>query len=217
MRRLWLVLCWFVPSAFAQADGNSISYTASQTVSVAPDRMEFSIRVFTPLDTSLDRVLAVLPIEGIDASHLVGVDRAYYGSSSLEGLGWTFDLVVPISKSQGIVSALSAGQQSLKNDKSSLSIFFNGSGARSATDLQDYLSCPSGDLLAEARTRAQTLAALAGGTVGKILALSDGSGVGSSGVFFSVGIPGLGFAASPTFETSCRLTVKFELLRYQNP
>ena len=216
MRRLWLVLCWFVPSAFAQADGNSISYTASQTVSVAPDRMEFSIRVFTPLDTSLDRVLAVLPIEGIDASHLVGVDRAYYGSSSLEGLGWTFDLVVPISKSQGIVSALSAGQQSLKNDKSSLSIFFNGSGARSATDLQDYLSCPSGDLLAEARTRSQTLAALAGGTVGKILALSDGS-VGSFGGYLIIPSAGFGFAEPPTLETTCRLTVKFELLRYQNP
>ena len=185
MRRLLVVLCWFVPTAFAQADANSVTYTASQTVSAAPDRLEFMIQVFTPLDTNLDRVLAVLPMEGIDASHLVSVYHGFYGSPSSEGLRWIFDLVVPISQSQGIVSALSAGQQSLENDNSSLSILFNGSGTRSATALQDYLTCPTGDLLAEARTRAQTLAALAGGTVGKILALSNGSGMGSSGVFLA--------------------------------
>ena len=233
MWKLWLVLCGIVPSAIAQTNTNSITYTATRTVIAVPDQIRFGVTANTRGDVTLDQVLAILAPIGIGASQLVQFNNRSFSDPydpAQNTLQWSFDLAVPLAMVKATVAALSALPQ-----KGATSVSFYASGARSATEMDDFLQCPTADLLVEARAQAPPMAALAGGTVGQILALSDGrlgDGIGNwsfSNSFLSnppiptaafrsnqVAIPGniIPFVAYPLY-TTCTLTVKFQLLRYQ--
>ncbi len=235
MWKLWLVLCGIVPSAIAQTNTNSITYTATRTVIAVPDQVRFIVGVNTPGDATLDQVVAILAPAGIGAAQLIYINQnsqIYDPTVNVRELSlqWSFDLTVPLAMVKATVAALSALPQ-----KGATTVSFHASGARSATEMDDFLQCPPADLLVEARAQAVPMAALAGGTVGQILALSDGSlGDGSGNLSFSasflstvpiptaafrsnqVAIPGniIPFVAYPLY-TTCTLTVKFQLLRYQ--
>lgn len=214
----WLLLA---PVAFAQTDVNSITYTSSRTVSLPSDQIDFSIIVITPRDATLDQVLQAMQPSGLTAANLYRVDPAFSNPPALQ---WNFDLAIPLAKVQTAVAALTKAQAS----QAGFTVSFNGQGTRSTTSTQDFLACPTADLLADATAQAQTLALLAGGTLGQILALSDGGGEATQAfaAYFAVPTPtsitgtltstfslnSLFFYAPPV--TTCTLTVKFALLRY---
>ena len=228
MWKLWLVLCGVVTSAIAQTDASSITYTATRSVTTLPDQIRFDVVVTTSQDATLDQVLAILRPIGIVAGQLVQVYDQTSDQTPLKNpRRWSFAFTVPMTKTKPAVAALSA----LPRD----TVSFQASGASGATQMDDFSRCSYTDLLAEARAQALAMAALAEGTVGQILALSDG-GEGEGDDRRSVAIAGIfpyqrigDFADfllpiarvpypqifAPTQSTTCTLSVKFQLLRYR--
>src|SRR5262249_41574664 len=99
-------------------------------------------------------------------------------------------------------------QQALLKQNSGITVAFDVGGARSS---QPVSVCPYSQLVADARTAAQRMAAAAGLTVGNLLALSDGSPVPTSVVSAClVGV--VGIISAPPPPQNCTLTVKFQLI-----
>ena len=197
------LLLGFLASAFClfgQLDSNSVTVTASRDSTQTPDQVGISVRVTSPVNTSLDDVLAALAGSGITAanfSSLYGVPifLNVVGSNQqpMPALEWDFRLIVPFSKLKDTLATLTSLQQSLAKKNSGLTVDFSVSG----TSASSTPGCLLSDLIADGKVQAQKLASAAGLSVGSVLAMSQ---------FVSTAN---GVTAPP-----CSLTIKFALLRY---
>lgn len=185
---------------FAQLDSNSVTVTASRDSTQAPDQARVSANVTSPLNTSLDDVVAALAGSGITAanfSSLYGVPLFLTVAGSTQvtspGIQWNFQLIVPFSKLKDTLATLTSLQQSLAKKNSGLTMAFSVSGASASSTP----GCVLADLIADGKAQAQKLASAAGLSVGSVLAMSQ---------FVSTAN---GVTAPP-----CSLTIKFALLRY---
>jgi Protein of unknown function (DUF541) len=239
MRRIMFVGLLAVTSVlFGQLDSNSITITASRSVYFQPDQAVFLVSVSSPLNATLDDIVAALQGSGVTTGNFL-VSNVYM-SGMLGGAQtvWTFTLPVPLSKMKDTITSLTTLQQTIAQKNSGFSLTFNVQGGQVSTQLRDAQQCPITDLVSDARTQAQKLADAAGLTLGPILALYDAQFVGDrtpsfliaipnpfqrSGDFsyagFLLGSPGLTAvirAPAPTTPAlTCSITVKFTLLRYQ--
>ena len=103
---------------------------------------------------------------------------------------------------------LNALQQSIAKKNNGLTMSFSVQGTQSS--VQSQQTCSLSDLVADARARAQKVAAAGGVSVGTILALSSASPAVDLSTAASLGsVP----APAPV-PVSCTLTVKFALLRF---
>ena len=70
MTRRALIFAYLLSGSlvFGQLDSNSITVTASRSVTFQPDQIVFSVDVSSPLDTSLDDVIAALASSGTIAA-----------------------------------------------------------------------------------------------------------------------------------------------------
>jgi uncharacterized protein YggE len=208
--------------ALAQLDSNTITITASRTISSAPDQVNFIVQVSTGTDANLTDALAIVRPIGLTASDLSSVDSytTYDSKGRANGtaLRWSFTVNAPVSALKDPAAKLQAFAQNAQG----VSISVSGSQSSSQS------SCPTNDLIADARTQAQLLASAVGVTVGPILGIStpvlgigavvpvaafrSGDFSGSAGfASFLLGVP---YATQPVAQT-CSLTLKFGLLRYQ--
>lgn len=220
MRRiLWL---FALPlAAWAQLDDNTLTVSASRTLpGLQPDQAVFAVYVNSPLDASLDDVVAALAGAGISAANLSGVSGGGGSTTSTTtttttgnpSIQWTFTLTVPLSKLGSTIAALNATPAS-SPIQVNYSVYSQVSQA-----LQASQQCPYPLLVADAQGQAQKLAAAAGAGVGPILWVSDGS-VGTPGVLNVVPAERVGYFASsiggilatPQPATPCTMTVQFSL------
>jgi|SRR6202049_1519927 len=204
--------------AFAQLDSNSITVSASRSANLQPDQALFAVFIQSDLNTSLNDVLAALQGSGITAANFSGVN-SNFGFSPSPGqsptIQWAFGLPVPLTKTKDTVATLTALQQNIGQKNPSLTLSFSIQGTQVSQQLLQSQTCSIPDLLADARTQAQTLAAAGGVTLGTILAMSSPtSSVATdfpnvypinTGISFSSA-----FAAAP-----CVITVKFAVTRFQ--
>jgi hypothetical protein len=207
--------------AFAQLDSNSVTVTASRSMTQQPDQVLFAVIVQSGLNTSLDAVVAALQGSGITAANFSSVNTgptliAVNGNPQqlpTPMLQWAFALPVPLAKMKDTVTTLTGLQKNITQQNTGLTLSFNVQGTQVSTQLQQSFVCPIPDLLADAQAQAQKLAGAAGLSLGMVLAMSSGTSV-PSGATSVPSIAGFLLYTPPVFPSACSMTVKFGLLRY---
>jgi hypothetical protein len=120
------------------------------------------------------------------------------------------------------IAALLAAQQAAVKKGSGFGLTFSAGGLQVSPELRQAQVCPQADLVAEARSQAQKVAAAAGVSLGAVLGVSDGT----AGALGAIGVPVAASRAGAWFNTSysliasvltapytCSTTVQFQLLR----
>lgn len=212
--RLTLLAILTASIGWAQLDSNTITATISRDLSVQADAVSITVSVTSPLNTSLDDVVAALQGSGITAANFAGV---YVNTQQqLPMLTWNFGLLVPIAKLKDAVTALTGLQKNVAQNNKNLAVNFVVSGTQVSAQLQQMQTCPLPDLIADARTKAQQIANAAGLVLGQILSLS--SSTSSSAPAVTNTGSGLGaLLLSPdtySFSPVCFVSVKFGVTRF---
>ena len=185
---------------FAQLTSNSVTVTSSKNATPQPDQVVFSITVDAGSTTALSDVLAAVQSAGVTAANFTGVgagaplilDPTPVGSPTASTLvEWTFTLPVPISSIKSTTAMLTALQQNLQKN-TALSLSFSIQGTQVSTQLAQSQTCVVADLLADARSQAQALAAVAGRSVTGTLAISGSTtnGTGNCSITVTFGLVG---------------------------
>jgi hypothetical protein len=221
----FFLLILSVPAAFAQLDSNSVTVTATRSMTQQPDQVLFGVTVQSGLNTSLDDVVAALQGSGITAANFSGVSMGPNVIFAVVGpqpappimaspLQWIFSLPVPLAKIKDTIAMLTALQKNIAQQNNGLMLSFNVQGTQVSAQSQQSHVCPTADLLADATTQAQKLAAAAGLSLGSVLALSSGTSI-SGNVGTPVAVAAVLSFAPPVLPSVCSMTVKFALLRFQ--
>jgi len=219
MRRFFLTTLFLTSASlvFGQLDSDTVTIQASRSVNLPPDQIVFSVSVSAGPNTSLDQIVAALSNSGITTANFVGVTG---GTDNQSPIQWLFTLAAPVTKIKATIASLTALQQSIANNNSGITLSFQVQGTRFSPESIQSQTCAAKDLVSDAQTQAQNVAAAAGLYVGPIVAISDGSSAmptftARAGDFFvgnSIYTTGLWFDPTPP---GCYIEVKFKLLRYQ--
>jgi len=211
MRNLGLILVLACAPALGQLATDTITITANRQVNLQPDEIVFSVEVSVDETAGIDDVLARVSATGITAADLTNVFS--FGA----GVGWFFALPVPLAQASAATTLLTQPEQ-----QSGQAVSFNVQGAQVSQALQQSQPCSQANLVADAQTQAQNLAAAAGFTVGPVLAVSDGrlaqqpTSVVEAGRFAAT-IPLLSpyfVPLLPPSTVTCTAVVKFQLYRF---
>ncbi|HUJ50759.1 MAG TPA: hypothetical protein VLW25_11190 [Bryobacteraceae bacterium] len=209
--RLAAGFVWIAPLLLGQLDTNSVTVTASNSATLQPDQVVFSVEVDSGLNATLDDVVAALQGSGITAANFTGINNGLLPTTLVPQttIAWLFSLSAPLAKIKDTVSQLTNLQQSIAKQNNGLKMSFSVQGTQVSQQLQQSQPCVLSDLLANARTQAQNLASAAGFGLDVIQAMSSTittsvSGQGQEGLSSFR----LGAAAAP-----CTVTVKFGLVR----
>lgn len=230
---VWALAC--ASLAFGQSGSGSLIVTVSRPISVQPDENVFSVSLVSGLDAGLDDVLTALATSGVTTSNLSSVNSTTIFVTSgqrtqpVTMLQWTFTLPVPISKTKDTVASLAAVRQTIGKNNKGMTLAYASTGLQVSPELLAAQSCPTADLLSDARAQAQKLVSASPElSVGPIIALSDGSAgevpaqaVSAARVVAGFISPGLVTFPSPNLgqiaaqlARPCTLAVRFNLVRY---
>ena len=183
--------------AYGQLDTNSMTVTASRTLSFPADQLAYRVSACGPLTSTLDEAVAQVRGLGLTAADFLTVGTSSFGfgsslifGSTQIGLCWAFNLVSPLARSKATLDALGAAVSAATKNDAGWNLSYYLTGAQSSAVSQ--ASCPLTDLMADARVRAQKLASAAGLGLGAVLSVSGGT---------------------PSYS-SCFLTVKFGITRF---
>jgi uncharacterized protein YggE len=220
MLKRTLILSFLISAvlAFGQAEPNTVTVTASQTVNLQPDQVLFGVYVTASINESLDDVLAAVKGVGITIANLSNVSN---GSSFPVGilpgnpqltptLQWSFLLGVPFAQMKATVTTLTAIEQSIMQANSGFTLSFSVQGTQVSSALQQSQVCSIPGLISDATAQAQKLASAAGLNLGSIVAMSS-AGASSGAVFETISGA---FSSQITVPQSCALTVKFAVTRF---
>jgi uncharacterized protein YggE len=151
--------------SWAQLSPNTVTVTASGTVTTQPDQALFSVSVGAPANQGLDDIVKALTGSGISAANLIGISAP----SVQVPIIWTFQLAVPVANIQTESATLIALQKSIPQNNSGISLSFELQNAQASG--QQFQNCDLGGLVAGARAQAQTIAGAAGMTVTSIVSM----------------------------------------------
>jgi len=222
----FFLLILSVPAAFAQLDSNSVTVSATRSMSQQPDQVLFGVTVQSGFNTSLDDVVAALQGSGITAANFSGVSMG--PNVIFAGIGpqpvppstivapplqWVFALPAPLAKIKDTIATLTGLQQSIAKQNTGLLLSFSVQGTQVSVQSQQSHVCPTSDLLADATTQAQKLASAAGLSLGSVLAMASGTSVSGS-VGTPISVSAVISFAPPVLPSVCSMTVKFALFRY---
>jgi uncharacterized protein YggE len=206
MRRILFVL--LIPISLAAqvtSTDRTVTVTASRAATVAPDQAVVVVNVYTPFASTRDDVLAALEGSAITVANFTSVyTTSTYNTTTRvnqDQLNWTFTLNVPFAGIKTTIDQLSGLQLAVGKSNKGMQISFGLQGTQTSAQALAGQNCAAADLISDARTQAQKLAAAAG--------LSVGAVVGVAGT--SVVTPPTGGFSSGTYQPSCTLTVKFAL------
>jgi len=202
------------PALFGQLSTNSVTVTASNTATLQPDQILYSIEVDSPLNATLDQVVAAVASLGITAANLSSVNaQGVLAVVPVIGqpvtptlLSWFFTLAAPIASNQTTVAQLTSLQQSIAKQNNGLKMSFSIQGTQISQQLQQSQPCVLANLLTQARTQAQSLASAAGFNLDVIQAMSSTITTSVSGQGQSASSVPLGVGSAP-----CTVTVRFGL------
>lgn len=180
-----LLLVLSASIAVAQINSSSITVTASQTANLAPDQALFTVSVQSGTNTGLNDILTALQGSGLTAANFSGVTTttSSVGSSTTTFIVWNFTLAAPLTSTTATVAMLTTLQQNIAQQNPSLKLSFSIQGTQVSAQQQQSQPCSISDLLANAKSQAQTLANAGGLALGRIIAIS---GVGSNPPYCSI-------------------------------
>jgi hypothetical protein len=216
MWKLWLlILLIAVTPVFGQLESNTLTITATRSVTLQPNDVTFTLSVGADGSTDLDQVVAAVSALGISSANLTSVS----GGIVPPAVQWNFTLAVPIAKLATTIGSLTQLQQNITQNNSGLTLTFTVEGTQSSQlsqKLQQSQPCSSADLISDATVQAQKLTAAAGLTLGPILRLSNAPSAQPIlfAATFALGgfiVPSIVFESFPQSAT-CSLVVKFQLL-----
>ena len=193
MSRRLLIFAFVISSslAFGQLDSNTITVTASSSVTLSPDQIVFSVGINAPVDKTLDDVTSALAGLGITIANFSAVNLSYSNPNFPASiLTWDFTVPVSFSQMEAEVAALTALQNTIAKANTGMTLQFTVQGTQVSTQLQQSQTCSIPSLVASATSQAQALAAAAGFRLGNVVKMS------------SLTLP------SPV----CTMTVEFQLL-----
>lgn len=207
------VVLLFAPALFGQLGTNAVTVTASNTATLQPDQIIYSIAVTSGASASLDQVVAAVQGLGITVSNFTGVSGVGLPATLCPvtspnpiPLTWTFTLTAPLANNTATVAQLTNFQQTLAKQNNGLTMSFSAQGTQISPQLQASQPCVLANLLAQARTQAQSLATAAGFNLDVIQAMSTTITTAFSGQAQSSSSSVLGAGSAP-----CSVTVKFGL------
>jgi uncharacterized protein YggE len=190
----------------------SLTISSTRTTTALVDQAVIGIDVTSGLTVGLDDITAALTGSGITGATFAGEDNTTVdvGDNAQDGLDWSFTLTVPLARLKDDLATVNAAQQTIGKQNSGLAFSFYIEGTQASDQAQQSQPCPESDLMAEARTQAQKVAAAAGVIAGPILTISD------------TGEPAVVYAGPYRFSPeltqilttptpSCGLTVQFQL------
>lgn len=207
---------------------NSITVSASRPIPVQPDEVSLQLNVTSDMNSGLDDITAALQQAGISGATFTGVNTiviyAARPASPQSQMQWSFTVTAPLAKLKDTFTALLSAQQALAKATPAFGLAFYGGGTFVSPQLQQSTTCPEADLLKDAQTEAQKVAAAAGVSAGSVLSLSGGN-VPTLGLLpgyrlgdFSAvsGVAILGGVitnTAPSVQQSCSMTVGFVLVQ----
>ena len=170
MRKTCLLLLLFgVVPAFGQLESNTVTISATRSISLQPDQVVYSLSVNSALNTTLDQIVAALSGLGVTSANLTGVNN----NSAPQTLQWSFALAAPFSNLGATIGSLIKLQQTITQNNSGLTLTFSIAGTQVSAQLQQSQSCSNSGLIADATAQAQKLVAAAGMILGPIIKLSN--------------------------------------------
>ncbi len=176
MPRRFLTFAFVISSslAFGQLDSNTVTVTASSSVTLSPDQIVFSVGITAPLNDTLDDVTSAFAGSGITIAEFSDVYLNYSNPNIPASiLTWDFTVPVPLSQMQTEVSALTALQNAIAQLNNGMSLQFTAQETQVSTQLQQSQTCSVPTLIATATSQAQSLAAAAGLRLGNIVKMSS--------------------------------------------
>lgn len=208
----------------------SITVTASRPLAVQPDEVSLQLTVTSNTNAGLDDITTAMQQAGISGATFAGVyTSTFYTGNGTQStpqsqLQWSFSLTAPLAKIKDTFTALVAAQQSLAKATPPFGFSFYGAGTLISPQRQQSLTCPDTDLVNDAQTAAQKIAAAAGVSLGPILGVSGGNTpvLGAppgyrlgdfSGATFTTVLGGVITTAAPAVQQSCSMTVTFVLVQ----
>ncbi len=209
LRRLLFAFLMSSALGFAQLVPNSITVTATRTINLSPDQVNFSVTVAAPLTTTLDQIVAAVAGAGVTAQNLSSVGPAsilvFTGNVSMPApmLDWMFTSQVPLAQLKTTIAMLTNLQNTIAQNNSGLSLSFSVSGLQVSQQLQQAQTCSLSGLISDAQTEAQQIASAGGLGLNGISALSSVTN-STTGSGINVYLP-------TTF--TCSLTVRFGAVR----
>jgi uncharacterized protein YggE len=183
----------------------TVTVTASRNTSVTPDLAAYNVELLTPIDISFEEVLAVVAEAGItaaDFNSLYTTQRSEpegRGTVTRNYLDWSFTFTAPLSNLKSAVAKLTALTTSVTQKNKGMSASYSMRGTQTSPKALSALNCGAAELLSDARTQAQKLAAGAGLSIGSVVSFSGASMV----------TPAAGAFSSGTVQPSCTLSVTF--------
>ena len=211
-----LTVRFAVGPQFGQTTPNVITVSATRSLRAQPDQVQISLTVASPLDTTQDQVVTALSQAGITGVTPGGVNSTVngYPQQAQTLLQWGFTITPPVSKVSAAIAQLTAAQQNIGKNNSGLTLSYYVEGLQTSADAQKALTCAQNDLITDAKSTAQQVAAAASVHAGAIVSVASGSGAVSqyaTPVF--VAAARLGAYVSPgVSSTTCALTIQFQLL-----
>ena len=176
MRKAFLLtLVWAgVASAQANLDANSILVTANKTVVLEPTDATFTITVSADITVPMSQVLAAVDF-GLTINDLIGINSypmyGPYGATGPTRVNYTLRLTTPVSQIKSTVDKLEKLRKATDTGMD-LSYTTTGIGpSAAAIDAAHAKALP--DLMADARKRAENIAAASGLKLGNIQAVSE--------------------------------------------
>lgn len=212
MRKLpFSILLLAATPVFAQLPSQTVTITATRSITVRPDQAVLSLTVTSRPETNLDEIVSPLSGLGITPLNLTGVDN-----SSATMLQWNFNLVVPLSNLAATIASLTNLVQNIGH-RSGLALTFNVTGVQASAQAQasqQAQTCSNANLISDATTQAQSLTAAAGMTLGPVLRLSTvPSPASSGGAVYALLEPVPYFLpVNYSVPSTCSLSVQFQLL-----
>jgi hypothetical protein len=212
MRKLPLsILMLAAAPLFAQFPLNTVTITASRTVTAQPDQVVFGLTVSSFPTSTLEQVVAALSPVGITAASLSGVDN-----STATTLQWNFNLPVPISNLTATIASLANLAQTIAQNNSGLTLTFVINGVQASAQLQqtqEAQSCTNANLISDATAQGRRLVTAAGMSLGPIVKLSNAPAP-EIAVYGNFAVAQLGYVVPNNYTSplTCSLTVQFQLL-----
>jgi uncharacterized protein YggE len=166
--------------SLAQLTNDTVTATASQTTSTAPDQATFSITVSSGANATLEQIVNALSGVGVTAANLNSV----FGLTNNVQRTWNLQLTVLLTQLETTSAALTALEKSIPQNNSGLSLSFYVSSTQFSG--QASANCNFSTLLAQARTQAQQIAGAAGLQTGGVTALNTATAGCSLTVTFAI-------------------------------
>lgn len=180
MFRSLILAAVLIGCAVAQPVDPSITSSASRTVNLPAEEAVFDLQIGSAPNLTLAQTIAALNTLGVREEHLVSMSTSgsvFTSPGSFSGqrgdIAYAFSVAVPAAQLNDMLAKLEALRGSLPEGITRVG--YNSLLSASAQAIEQARQSVMAELFAEARRRAESLARVAGASIGPVLSLGENS------------------------------------------